>query len=256
MEKFSPQIKEQLIVTINKDILQIVINNPLKKNSLNFQHLLYLMNQMELAKKDDKIKAIYITSVKGDFFTAGNDFNNFGVMGKDDMANGFKDFISYLMNYPKLLIAGINGICIGMGFTMLMHFDIILCSNSANFIVPFIQTLQVPEGTSSYCFPRLFGKFAAHILYKGGSVTSEEAKNFGLVTKVFKDDTFQEDSLEYIFSITKNPLRLLIKYKHMITKYDKELLMKVNEYEVKELRDSWDHPDFDKIIKKFVKPKF
>mmetsp|Transcript_16703 Transcript_16703/g.17395 ORF Transcript_16703/g.17395 Transcript_16703/m.17395 type:complete len:141 (-) Transcript_16703:62-484(-) len=140
---------------------------------------------------------------------------------------------------------------------MLNHFDIVLCSSSAVFLVPFIQTLQVPEGTSSYNFPRIFKKLAGHILYKGDPINADEAKNAGLVSKVFEPEDFKSEAWEYVEAVAKNPLRLLVLYKKMVTKYDKERLREVNDYECKELRASWDHPDFEAIISKFVKkPKF
>lgn len=253
---FSNDIKSQLLIEQKNNILTVTINNTKKKNALNFNHLLYLMDKMEEAKSDNNIKAIFITAVKGDFFTSGNDFNNFAMMTKDEMSNGFQKFIDYLIDYPKLLAAGINGTCIGMGFTMLMHFDIVLCSPSASFLVPFIQTMQVPEGTSSYMFPRMFGKLAAHILYKGDPIFAEEAKNFGLVTKVLEENDFRNDCMDYLENITKHPLRLLVLYKSMIKRYDSNFLKEVNKYECSELRKSWDNPEFDNVMKKFVKPKF
>ena len=246
--------REQIAIFNEGTFLKVVINNPKKKNALNTKHLLILLEAMEKAKQDENIRAVYVTA-EGDFFTSGNDFNNFTMMTKDQMVENFKNFMNYLIDYPKLLVAGINGPCIGMGFTMLVHFDIVLCSTNAMFLVPFIQTLQVPEGTSSYIFPRLFGKLAGQILYKGDPITSEEAKNSGLVAKVFDAEDFKVNSLDYVKDLCKHPTRLLTLYKQMITKYDKNIMKEVNSYECQELRKSWDHQDFSNIMKKFTKSK-
>ncbi len=252
----SEETKSQIIITIRGKLLHIEINNQKRKNALNFNHLTYIMKSLEEAKANDNINCIYLTG-KGDFFTSGNDFNNFSSMSYDEMANGFAKFIDYLIYYPKILIAGINGTCIGMGLTMLMHFDIILSSNNATFMVPFIQTFQVPEGTSSYLFPKLFGKLAGHLLYKGDFITSEEAKSSGLVTRIFDSDDFQKKALEYAEDVSNKPLKSLIQYKHMIKKDLNEKLSKVNHYEANELRKSWENIEFQAIINKFVKkPKF
>lgn len=253
--KVDDDIKKTMIVTKENGYIKAVINRQNKKNAMNRMHLEYLSSVLENSLKDDSIKGFYITG-EGDFFTSGNDFNNFVSASKDEMVNGFKSFIEYLMDYPKLLIAGVNGTCIGMGFTMLMHFDIVLCSESAIFLTPFIQTFQVPEGTSSYMFPKIFGKLAAHILYAGQPINSEEAKFSGLVTKVYDNDSFKANAEEYVESVCKNPLRLLTLYKKMMTKHDKEYLKKVNGEECVELRNSWEHKEFQDIIKKFVKAKF
>lgn len=253
--EFDDEIKKTMIITKENGYIKAVINRQNKKNAINAMHLKYLSSFMESSIKDDSIKAFYITG-EGEFFTSGNDFNNFVTQTKDEMANGFKNFIEFLMDYPKLLVAGVNGTCIGMGFTMLMHFDIVLCTESAIFLTPFIQTFQVPEGTSSYMFPKIFGKLAAHILYSGQPINSEEAKTSGLVTRVFDNDSFKSNAEEYVENVCKNPLRLLVLYKKMITKHEKEHLKKVNIEECIELRNSWEHKEFQDIIKKFVKTKF
>ena len=122
--EFDDEIKKTMIVTKENGYIKAVINRQNKKNAINAMHLKYLSSIMDSSIKDDSIKAFYITG-EGEFFTSGNDFNNFVSQTKDEMANGFKNFIEFLMDYPKLLIAGVNGTCIGMGFTMLMHFDIV-----------------------------------------------------------------------------------------------------------------------------------
>ena len=252
----SEETKSQVLVTVKGKVLHIEINNQKRKNALNFNHLTYITKCLEEAKTNDTIHCIYLTG-KGDFFTSGNDFNNFSTMSYDEMATGFAKFIDMLIYYPKILIAGINGTCIGMGFTMLMHFDIILSSTDATFMVPFIQTHQVPEGTSSYLFPKLFGKLAAHLLYKGDFITSEEAKSSGLVTKLFDSENFQKEALEYVQDVSNKPLKSLMLYKQMISKYSKERLSEINHFEANELRKSWENPEFQAIINKFVKkPKF
>ncbi len=253
MSNLNDEIQKTLLISIKDKMLHVVINNPSKRNALSTKHLEYLTEEMEKAKTNNDISCVYITGT-GDFFTSGNDFNNFTQnKTKDEMAKGFADFIDFLIFYPKILIAGINGTCIGMGFTMLMHFDIIIASANAIFLVPFIQTLQTPEGTSSFTFPLMFGKVAGHLLYKGDAINSEEAKNFGLVSKIFDVETFSEESYGYAKEVADKPLHSLLKYKEMIKRYSKEKLSDINHYEARELRQSWENPEFKKIIAKFVK---
>merc|ERR1711976_160907 len=130
------------------------------------------MSVMDASIKDDTIRIVYFTST-GEMFSSGNDFNNFVELGPDQLIKNFEKFISYLITYPKVMIAGVNGPAIGVSFTMLTMFDIVLCSDTAFFQVPFIQTLQTPEGVSSMAFPLLLGKsMAGHLLLNGGVMTA------------------------------------------------------------------------------------
>lgn len=246
------EAKKTVIITKEKGYLKVVLNNPKTKNSLSSDGMKYFLDSLKEAETDNSISCVYLTGT-GDFFTSGNDFNAFAKYTFDEMASNFEHFINYLIDYPKILIAGVNGLNYGVGFTMLMNFDIVLCSNKAQFVVPFIQTLQVPEGTSSYTFPRMFGKVAGHLLYKGDSIDAAEAKSLGLVSKIFNHDTFQKSATEYVEAVCAHGLESLVKFKSMVTRYNKEELKKVNKFEANELRKSWENPSFKKIIAKFAK---
>ena len=264
MENSDKNIKGLNIKTSNTGILIFQIDNPKKKNSLNANHLKIIKDSMQKAINNVNIKCIlFCNKNDSEYFTSGNDFNNFGILTYDEMASLFEDFINFLIKYPKILVAAVNGICVGMGVTMLCHFDIVLASERARFWVPFIQTLQVPEGTSSYMFPKLMGKLAGHMLYAGQGIDVNEAKSGGLVTAIIdsdsednKNDVFFENTLDYVNNICKNSTNILMKFKSMIKKHEIDFLIKINKEEVKMLRESWDDQNFKNIMKKFVKPKF
>lgn len=257
LDLLKPDPSEELMVYFDSGVLVMKVNRPKKKNSLTFLMLDQLMEICERALKNDKIKVIYFTSV-GDVFSSGNDFNNFQLKKFDEMIEKFEQFIKYLINYPKVLIGAVNGMSIGVSFTMLALFDIVLASDTAFFQVPFIQTHQTPEGCSSYLFPLLLGKgTSGHLLLNGGPLMAKEAKELGFVSKLFEEETFASDALEYAKNTAKFANKSLMNIKKMINLNLREKLLEVNSSECKALRASWDNPDFKTIIKKFVKnPKF
>jgi len=187
-------------------------------------------------------------------FSSGNDFSNFVELGPDQLIINFEEFISYLIQFPKVLIAGVNGPAIGVSFTMLSLFDIVLCADTAFFQVPFIQTLQTPEGISSLAFPILLGKSTAgHLLLNGGVLTATEAKNLGFVTNVYEKEFFENDAYEYALKVAQHPLKNLMNIKSLINKNFMNILLNVNKEECKVLRKCWDEKEFQDIMKKFVK---
>jgi peroxisomal 3,2-trans-enoyl-CoA isomerase len=248
---------KKIITKLEKGVLTIRIDNQKKKNSLTSSMMRDLIIAMNDAIKDDQVKVVYVTST-GEFFSSGNDFNNFSEQTKDEAIDGFEKLISFLINYPKVLIAGVNGPAVGVSFTMLNFFDMVLCSDTAFFTVPFIQTFQTPEGCSTIAFPLYLGKsMSGHLLLNGGVMTAEEAKNLGFATAIYEKEFFDKDAYEYALKVATHPLKSLMKNKAMINKNFTKILMEVNSYEAKELRKSWDQPEFVNIIKKFVKnPKF
>lgn len=247
---------DKLIVTYDKGVLTMRINNVKKKNSLTGSMLEKVIKTLEEAKSNNDVRVVYFTST-GEMFSSGNDFNNFVEQGPDTLIQNFEKFITYLIEYPKVLIAGVNGPAIGVSFTMLSHFDIVLCSDTAFFSVPFIQTLQVPEGCSSFAFPLLLGKSTAgHLLLNGGVLNANEAKQLGFVTNVYEKEFFESDAYDYVLKVAQHPLKNLMKIKSMINRNFTKHLLEVNKSECKDLRKCWDEKEFQTIMKKFVKAKF
>jgi peroxisomal 3,2-trans-enoyl-CoA isomerase len=90
-----------------------------------------------------------------------------------------------LTSYPKALIAAVHGASIGWGCTQLSAFDLIYAHQSAFFQTPFASLGIVPEGGSSYNFPRAMGKARANaLLLAGDRLSAHEAWVGGLITGV------------------------------------------------------------------------
>lgn len=69
-----------------------------------------------------------------------------------------RDFLKALVQFPKPIIAGVNGNAMGLGVTMLPLFDMVIANDKAEFYLPYAKLGQVPEGGATYTFPNLCGK--------------------------------------------------------------------------------------------------
>ena len=65
--------------------------------------------------------------------------------------------LKYMNASIKPIVAVVRGICVGIAFTMMSMFDFVYVSPDAYFVAPFIQSLQSPEGSSTYNFPKITG---------------------------------------------------------------------------------------------------
>lgn len=87
-----------------------------------------------------------------------------------------------------MLIAAVNGAAVGWGCTQLWHFDLVYASEKAFFQTPFTRLGFVPEGGSSWSFPRVMGRQRAmKLLLASERVAASEMQVLGLVTEVLRD---------------------------------------------------------------------
>ncbi len=90
----------------------------------------------------------------------------------------------------KPVIAAINGLAIGGGFTIpLACADLIYVSEHAWVKLPFINIGLIPELASSYLLPRLVGfQRAKEIIFFGEKLPAPKLCDMGLVNKVLPHD--------------------------------------------------------------------
>ncbi|KAG8442441.1 hypothetical protein GDO86_011285 [Hymenochirus boettgeri] len=236
---------ETLKVFSEDNITKIFLNRPEKKNAITLKMYEEIVDALEEAEKDESVFAV-LTGY-GDYFCSGNDLNNFTNIppeGKEKMANDsaviLEKFVSKFIDFPKPLIAVINGPATGISVTVLGLFDLVYATDRATFHTPFSQLGQSPEGCSSYTFPRIMGLGkATEVLLFNKKLTAQEACNVGLVTEVFPDCSFQQEVWQRLKSYSCLPKNSLALSKQLIRANEKEKLHAVNHQECERLKERW-----------------
>lgn len=138
----------------------------------------------------DDARALVITGV-GNMFTAGNDLGDFVMSTSEADMPPVGLFLNAIRDCPKPLIAAVNGHAIGVGLTMLLHCDLVYCSEGATFSAPFVPLGVVPEAGSSALLPAAVGMAIANdLVLTGRRLSAAEAEHHGLVARVFSDEEF------------------------------------------------------------------
>jgi enoyl-CoA hydratase/carnithine racemase len=172
----------QTLISMDDKVLTLSLNRPEKMNALNRVMYQGLTTALNDAAGDFGVQAVVLTG-EGEHFTAGNDIVDFMDNPPTSESSEVAEFLAALLNFPKPLIAAINGNAVGVGTTMLLHCDVVIAAPSAKFSMPFASLGLVPEAGSSFLFPQLVGyQRAARIFMTGESFGASEAIEMGLVT--------------------------------------------------------------------------
>jgi enoyl-CoA hydratase/carnithine racemase len=164
-----------------------------------------LIDLFQYASTDPTVSAIVLTG-DGLYFSAGADVKQFN-MESSSNKNGQMlhtpagRFMMALLSFPKILGAAVQGPAVGIGVTLLMHCDLVHCSENATFWVPFTRLALVPELCSSFTFTETMGLSKANeLLLLGEKIDAKKAVEWNICSKVVSDcdmsgDPFHPQSL-------------------------------------------------------------
>ncbi|XP_042858869.1 enoyl-CoA delta isomerase 2-like [Penaeus japonicus] len=219
---------EHLLVTIQQGVRTISFNRPDKKNALNEKMFDEIVDALQEAAADPNTIITATTGV-GNVFTAGNDKSNFQTLTMPEMRDLLIRHMGAFIDFPKPLVAAVNGAAVGVGTTLLPLYDAVFATDKAIFFTPFSALGLTAEGCSSYTFPLIMGPGkASEMLLFNKKFSAAEAYNSGLVTEVFPDATFQQEVHKRLQEMAKLPLKSLVYSKALTRDIHKEALHKVN----------------------------
>lgn len=229
-------------VTVNQSVMVIKLNRLEKKNAINQSMYESLCEAFEKAKNENNIHSIVFQSNEG-CFSAGNELSEF-VVGDHQSIVNFEapvyKFITALRTFNKPLIAAISGPAVGIGTTMLLHFDMVFADQSAEFCMPFTQLGICAEAGSSFLLSKQVGYHkAAEWLLTGRMISSQEALEFNLINAIVGN--VNQYAMDVASNLSQLPLdgvmttRALMKKAFMDSTMDLEKMINAEWFEVDRL---------------------
>lgn len=165
-------------------VLEIVLARTAKRNALTEAMYDELARLLARAADDDAVRVI-LFSAEGRDFCAGNDLPEF--LGSYDLAPGsaWRRFVDSLPAARKPLVAAVHGNAVGIGLTMLLHFNHVVVEAGARLSAPFARLGVAPEAGSSQLLRERIGPLLASEAFLLGRVFgAEEAVQLGLANRL------------------------------------------------------------------------
>lgn len=206
-------------------VLTISLNRPDAYNALRTQLLAELAAALDSAAADDAIKAVVLTG-NSKVFAAGADIKEMAALDTVGVMNDPRpQYWQRIARFPKPIVAAVNGFALGGGCELVMHCDIVIAGDNAQFGQPEINLGIIPGAGGTQRLIRTIGKsMAMQLVLSGEFISAEKALSLGLISEV----TIPERSLERASEIarkiaTKPPIAVKLAKEALLKAYDTTL---------------------------------
>lgn len=170
-------------------VLTIALNRPSQRNAVNGRLHLELSRVFGDAQRDNESDIVVLTG-NGSAFCAGGDIDwmQESVDNPEEFertAREGKDIVFSQLDLEKPLICKLNGHATGLGASLALLCDIILCAEEAKIGDPHVSVGLVAGDGGAFIWPQIVGYAKAKkYLLTGELITATEAERIGLVTEV------------------------------------------------------------------------
>src|SRR5499433_196081 len=186
---------------VRDNIAVLTLTDP-PANTYSYQMMQQLDAQILEARMDESVQVIVITGSGEKFFCAGAN-----IQMLSDVTPEFKYYfclhanetLCRLEQTPKLVIAAINGHCVGGGLEIALACDIRIAKKEGGKIgLPEVNLGVLPGTGGTQRISRIIGRARAiELMATGRTFSFEEALEFGLIHYIYEKESFWEDVLAY-----------------------------------------------------------
>ena len=241
--------------------LEIALNRPEVFNAFSLDMMVMLGDALANAATDASIKGVLLTG-KGKAFCAGGDLKWISQQAEDAgailhrLAPQFHIAITEIRRMAKPVVAAINGIAAGGGFSMALACDFRVMAESAVLRQGYTSNGLSIDGGGSFALPRIVGLARAlEIAAFDEPINSVKALEWGLVTKVVPDSEVQKEALAMLEGLFKTSLHSFAWSKSLFLESFNNTLETQLELERQGISACAGHPDGQEGVRAFVEKR-
>ncbi len=217
-------MSQEVLDTIEDGVAIVALNRPDSMNALNPPMMRALTETVRRLADDAKVRCLVLTG-QGRGFCAGGDMkasaNAVKEAGEREQRGekpqkSIEEKAAWLrrsMEAPRLLhdmhkptIAMINGACAGAGLALAGACDLRFAAQSAVFVSAFARSGLSGDYGGSWFWTQILGTAKARELYfLSKKMDAEAAKEMGLLTRVFEDESLLEETIKIAKRLAEVP---------------------------------------------------
>lgn len=194
----------------------IRLNRPAALNAWNEQLGHELLDAVRRVADDDAVRAVGVTG-SGRAFSSGADLRDMAARpmtpeGHIDvhttLTTVYHPILTTLRRMPKPVVAALNGPAVGIGCSLALVCDTIVCAESAYMLLAFVNIGLVPDGGAlALISTRAGAGRAAAMALHGERVAAADLLQAGLADEVVADDALDERLRARLDAFAAGPTR-------------------------------------------------
>lgn len=240
------------VVEIQRDgeIATVRLNRPGRYNTFNVELVEGLKESMFDVALDDDVRAVILTG-NGKAFCAGGDLQSITEASPDHPSHGFHrlagvfhEAIVEIRTMAKAVVAAVNGLAVGGGFSLAVACDFRVLSTDAYLKVGYTSNGLTMDGGGSFSLPRLVGLGqATELALLDDKVGPQKAVDIGLAHRAVEPDKLMDRSRELAGRLADMPTETLGRTKRLLNRSFDNSLEQQLETERREIAAAADSPD-------------
>lgn len=197
---------------VSNSIAEITMNRE-PVNAINWDMAEEIFDAYSVAKDDDDVRAIILTSAVDRAFSGGVDFEMSREMSGEEHREFQEQFylehhaIHHRMGKPT--IAAVTGPAMAGGVTLAVNCNCIIMNEAAELGYPEINIGFVP-GFHFVHLPRQIGRHKAfELLFSGESITGKKAEEIGLINRAVPREEVKSEARSLAQTFAEKPPRIM-----------------------------------------------
>ncbi len=198
---------DDIYLRVDGPVGWLVLNRPRKRNAITVAMWEALPALLAAAEANPAIKVVVVRGADETAFAAGADIDEFAKLNATPettsaFATLYAASLRRLVDFPKPLVALIQGVCVGAGCGLATACDLRFADTTASFAIPVARLGQVYRLEDTKRLVDLIGAARTkELLFTGRTVSAEEAHAIGLVERLYAPEAIETETLAFVHQI-------------------------------------------------------
>jgi enoyl-CoA hydratase/3-hydroxyacyl-CoA dehydrogenase len=254
-------VEDKSVITETKNsVFWITLNRSSKLNSISTEMLNSVADAVEKSGSDNSIRCIVITGSGDRAFSAGADIVEFSKLTPAqalDYTKAGKKAMKKIKASKKPVVAAINGLALGGGCELASWCDFRVASDKAKLGQTEANLGVIPGWGGTMILAKLVGEQRAKLLIMTGEmIIAEEARQIGLVDRVFPAGEFNAHVDEFVAKLVASSPTVIAAVKKLTNPSIREEKLEAESVEFSKLFETKDFREGVSAFKDKRKPIF